>query len=127
MSSEITDRLTRPTLARITGGLYLAYMVASVLADAQGNIGLGNAQQILDSMTGSPQSFRLGLVFAFLSAFLFLMAAWGLFVLLRPMSTVCPRSNRRPWRWPPPRCTELASSWPSCSSARGCSRSAIWS
>ncbi|MGB7979818.1 MAG: DUF4386 domain-containing protein [Candidatus Nanopelagicales bacterium] len=83
---EITDRLTRDTLARITGGLYLALMVASVLADALGHIGLGSAPEILDSMTASPQAFRLGLVFAFLSAFLFLMAAWGLYVLLRPVS-----------------------------------------
>lgn len=30
-------------------------------------------------------AFRLGLVVALLSAFLFLMAAWGLFVLLRPI------------------------------------------
>jgi hypothetical protein len=30
-------------------------------------------------------SFRLGLVVAFVSAFLFLMAAWGLYVLLRPV------------------------------------------
>ena len=85
-AGEITDRLTRATLARITGGLYLAFMVASVLADALGHIGLGRAPQLLDSMTGSPQAFRLGLVFAFLSAFLFLMAAWGLYVLLRPVS-----------------------------------------
>lgn len=85
-AGEITDRLTRATLARITGGLYLAFMVASVLADALGHIGLGSAPQLLDSMTGSPEAFRLGLVFAFLSAFLFLMAAWGLYVLLRPVS-----------------------------------------
>lgn len=86
MPFEITDRLSRPAWARITGGLYLTYMVASVLANALGHIGLGSAQQIQDAITGSPQSFRVGMVFAFLSAFLFLMAAWGLYVLLRPVN-----------------------------------------
>ncbi len=86
MSFEITDRLARVTLARFTGGLYLSFIVTSVLANALGHIGLGDAEQIYGSITTSPWSFRLGLVTAFVSAFLFLMAAWGLYVLLRTVN-----------------------------------------
>ena len=86
MSFEITNHFSRATVARITGGLYLAFMATSVLADVLAHIGLGNAQQIYSSMTGAPGSFRLALVTAFVSSFLFLMAAWGLYVLLRPVN-----------------------------------------
>ncbi len=86
MPFEIADRVGTATLARATGGLYLAFIVASVLANALGNIGLGNAEQIYDSITTSPGSFRLGLAAAFVSSFLFLMAAWGLFILLRTVN-----------------------------------------
>jgi len=80
------DRLSRSAFARITGGLYLAFMVSSVLANSMANIGLGDAQQIAESLATSPDAYRAGLVFAFLSAFFFLMAAWGLYVLLRPVN-----------------------------------------
>lgn len=81
------SRLVAPeAFARITGALYLAFIVASVVADALGHIGLGTAQQLADSLTTAPTSFRLGLVVAFASALLFLLAAWGLYVLLRPVN-----------------------------------------
>ncbi len=86
MSFEIADRVGTTTLARVTGGLYLAFIMTSVIADSLGHIGMGNAEQIYDAITTSPASFRLGLVAAFVSAFLFLMAAWGLFVLLRAVN-----------------------------------------
>jgi hypothetical protein len=86
MSFEITDRFAPRTVARVTGGLYLAFMVTSVLADVLGHIGLGDADQIYGSITTNPGPFRAGLAIAFVSAFLFLMAAWGLYVLLRPVN-----------------------------------------
>lgn len=86
MSFQITDRVSRVTFARITGGLYLAFMVTSVLADSLANIGLGDAREISASLTTNQDAFRAGLTFAFLSAFFFLMAAWGLFVLLRTVN-----------------------------------------
>lgn len=86
MSFEITDRVTPHTLARVTGCLYLAFMVASVVANALGHIGLGDTQQVYGSITTDLPSFRLGLAVAFVSAFLFLMSAWGLYVLLRPIN-----------------------------------------
>jgi hypothetical protein len=73
-------------VARITGGLYLAYIVASVLATALGQIGLGTAPQVYQAIVTNEGSFRLGLVIALISGFLFLLVAWGLFVILRPVS-----------------------------------------
>jgi Domain of unknown function (DUF4386) len=86
MSFAVTGRIAPVTLARITGGLYVLYMVVSVLADALGHIGLGDAQQMYSSITTQPGSFRLGLAFAFVSAFLFLVVAWGLYVLLQTVN-----------------------------------------
>jgi hypothetical protein len=83
MSFEITDRVTPVRFARITGGFYLSFIVASVLADVLGHIGLGSTEQVYGAITTDPGTFRLALVCAFVSAFLFLMAAWGLYVLLR--------------------------------------------
>jgi hypothetical protein len=73
-------------MARITGGLYLAYILASVLATMLGQIGLGAAPQVYQAIVTNEGSFRLGLVVALTSGFLFLMVAWGLYVLLRPVN-----------------------------------------
>ena len=70
-------------VARITGGLYVAYILASVLATALGQIGLGTAPQVYQAIVTNEGAFRLGLVIALITGFLFLMVAWGLFVLLR--------------------------------------------
>lgn len=86
MSPNITDHLAQDKLARITGGFYLGYFVAAVLATMLGQIGLGTAQQVYQAIVTNAWSFRLGLVVALISGFLFLMAAWGLYVLLRPVN-----------------------------------------
>jgi hypothetical protein len=70
-------------VARITGGLYVAYILASVLATMLGQIGLGAAPQVYQAIVTDEGSFRLGLVIALTTGFLFLMVAWGLYVLLR--------------------------------------------
>jgi hypothetical protein len=87
MSFEITDRVAPARFARITGGVYLSFIVSSVLADVLGHIGLGDTPQVYDAITTRPGAFRLALVCAFVSTFLFLMAAWGLFVLLRRVNS----------------------------------------
>jgi hypothetical protein len=73
-------------VARTAGGFYLAYFVASVLALLLGQIGPGSAAQVHEAITSNLDSFRLGLVVALVSGLLFLMAAWGLYVLLRPVN-----------------------------------------
>jgi hypothetical protein len=81
-----TDHPTMDRVARITGGFYLAYIVASVLATALGQIGLGTAPQVYQVIVTNEGSFRLGLVVALITGFLFLMVAWGLYLLLRPVN-----------------------------------------
>jgi hypothetical protein len=80
------DHLGLARMARITGGFYLAYIVASVLAGALGHIGPGDAPPVYQAILTDAGAFRLGLVIALISGFLFLMAAWGLYVLLRPVN-----------------------------------------
>src|SRR5665647_2108213 len=79
--TEATHQLVQDKVARITGGFYVAYILASVLANALGHIGLGTAQQVSQSILTNEGSFRLGLVIALITGFLFLVTAWGLYVL----------------------------------------------
>jgi hypothetical protein len=86
MSPNTIDELAPARVARITGGIYLAYILASVLATMLGQIGMGDAPQVYQAIVTNEASFRLGLVVALTSGFLFLMVAWGLYVLLRPVN-----------------------------------------
>ena len=85
-SRQGVDQMALGRLARITGAFYLVYILASVVANALGHIGLGTAPQVYDAILTNTPSFRLGLVVALVSGFLFLMAAWGLYVLLRSVN-----------------------------------------
>ncbi len=78
-----TGHLAPGRVARITGGFYLVYIVAMVLADTLGHIGRGTTEQVYQAIVTNAGSFRLGLVIALITGFLFLMVAWGLYVLLR--------------------------------------------
>ena len=80
------DHLGLARMARITGGFYLGYFVASVLASLLGHIGPGDAPPVYQAIVTDAGAFRLGLAIALISGFLFLMAAWGLYVLLRPVN-----------------------------------------
>lgn len=86
MSSSVTIELPRQRLARITGGLYLAFVLAMIVADTVGHIGIGEVDQASAVLTADPRQFAVGLVFGLLSAFLFVLAAWGLYILLRPVN-----------------------------------------
>jgi hypothetical protein len=77
------DHMALDKVARITGGLYLAYILASVLGTMLANIGMGDASQVYQAIVTNEGSFRLGLVVALTTGFLFLATAWGLYVLLR--------------------------------------------
>ena len=77
MSSSVTLELSRHKMARITGGLYLAFVLAMILADTVGHIGIAEVDQAYAVLTTDPQQFTVGLVFSLLSAFLFVLAAWG--------------------------------------------------
>ena len=85
-SRTLLQRLGPGRVARITGGIYLTYVLVSVLAGVLGQIGLGDAQQIQQALLTNPGSFRIGLVLALLTGLLFVATAWGLWVLLRPVN-----------------------------------------
>ncbi len=86
MSSSVTIKLPRQKIARITGGLYLAFVLALIVADTVAHIGAGEVDQAYEVLTADPGQFAVGLVFGLLSALLFVLAAWGLYVLLRPVN-----------------------------------------
>ena len=80
------DHVALDKVARFAGGFYLAYIVAMVMADTLGHIGRGTADQVYQAIVTSEGSFRLGLVIALVTGFLFFATAWGLYVLLRPVN-----------------------------------------
>lgn len=86
MPHVIDDHISQRRMARITGGSYVAFILASVLASTVGHIGLSDTQQVYQTIVMDPLSFRIGLVSSLVSALLFLLAAWGLHVLLRPVN-----------------------------------------
>lgn len=81
-----TAHVARNKVARVAGGLFLAYILVSVLATMLGQIGLGDAQQVYEAIVTNEATFRLGLVAALLTGVLFLATAWSLYVLLRPVN-----------------------------------------
>lgn len=86
MSSSVIVEIPPRRLARITGGLYLAFVLAMALADVFGHIGIADAELAYRALTTDSPQFAVGLTFGLLSAFLFVMAAWGLYILLRPVN-----------------------------------------
>ncbi|KRE56137.1 hypothetical protein ASG70_02950 [Phycicoccus sp. Soil748] len=77
--------MDRSRLARWAGGLYLAYVLANVFASLVGDIGLSDAQALRATITGHEAMFRVGLVAALCSGLLFVLTAWALYLLLRPV------------------------------------------
>jgi hypothetical protein len=86
MTAAATGPASRNTLARWAGWLYLSFILASVVADQVGHIGLSTTQSLRETITGNEAAFRLGLVAALASAILFLLTAWALYALLRPVN-----------------------------------------
>jgi hypothetical protein len=86
MSLDFADHGTRVALARLTGGLYLTYIAAMILADVFGHIGQSSLQELSSAIMTNGLSFRVGLVFTLVSALLFALVAWSLYVLLRPVN-----------------------------------------
>jgi hypothetical protein len=72
-------------VARWAGGLYVAYILANLLASLVGHIGLSDAQTLRAAIASDEAMFRLGLVAALASALLFVVTAWALYTLLRPV------------------------------------------
>ena len=75
--------------ARTAGFLYLMYMVTTIFADVFGRsklIVFGDAAATANNIMASEWLFRLSFVSDLVSAVLFFLAAWALYVLLRPVN-----------------------------------------
>jgi hypothetical protein len=75
--------------ARTAGFLYLIYIVVSIFANALGRsklIVLGDTATTAGNILASPWQFRIGFVADLVSAVLFLLTAWALYVLLKPVN-----------------------------------------
>ncbi len=75
--------------ARLAGLLYLIYMVFHTAADVIGRsklIVLGDAATTARNIAAAAGQFRAGIMIDLLAAVLFLLAAWALYVLLKPVN-----------------------------------------
>ncbi|MBK6429828.1 DUF4386 domain-containing protein [Candidatus Amarolinea dominans] len=75
--------------ARMAGLLYLIYMVFHISADVIGRsrlIVFGDAATTARNIAASASQFRIGVVGDLVAAALFLLAAWALYALLKPVN-----------------------------------------
>ena len=73
-------------IARIAGFLYLMFILASIFADLCGKIGFGDTETIINRILTNGFLFRIGFIFGLFSALFFLLTAWALYVLLKPVN-----------------------------------------
>ncbi|MCJ7553396.1 MAG: DUF4386 domain-containing protein, partial [Ignavibacteriaceae bacterium] len=84
-SQVIADQSPRKT-ARIAGFLYFMYFITSVIANLFGNFVFVDAPATLNTIIAYESLFRIGLVISLFSVVFFLLAAWALYVLLKPVN-----------------------------------------
>jgi len=73
----------------MAGFLYLIYIVASIFANGLGRsklIVLGDAATTAGNIMASAWQFRIGFVIDLIAGVLFLLTAWALYVLLKPVN-----------------------------------------
>jgi hypothetical protein len=86
-NQKINDLSPRKT-ARITGLFYLIFIVTTVLATNVRSqfIVAGDAAATANNIVAAQELFRVGFVTELVSAVFFLLAAWGLYALLKPVN-----------------------------------------
>jgi hypothetical protein len=75
--------------ARIAGFLYLSYIIVTAIANVVGRKGIivdGDAAATAANIIAKGTLFRIGFVSDILAGVLFLLAAWALYVLLKPVN-----------------------------------------
>ncbi len=72
--------------ARFAGLFYFVYIGVSILADQFGQFIFADAASTIIHIQAHETSFRLGIVLSLYSIVLFLLAAWELYVLLKPVN-----------------------------------------
>jgi hypothetical protein len=84
-----SPRGTNKKNARMAGLMYLIYIVVSIFANGLGRskiIVLGEATTTARNIMASALQFRIGFVVDLVSVLLFLLTAWALYVLLKPVN-----------------------------------------
>lgn len=80
---------TNKEIARMAGLFYLIFILLSILVKVLGRssmIVLGDAAATAQNITASEGLFRLSFMSDLLSAVFFLLAAWALYALLKPVN-----------------------------------------
>jgi hypothetical protein len=73
-------------IARIAGLYYFVFIMLSVLAERFGHIGFGDIPTIYNTIINNNGLFRIGFILGLFSAVFFFLAAWFLYVLLKPIN-----------------------------------------
>ena len=72
--------------ARIAGFLYFMYIVTSFIANWFGRFVYVDASVTINQILTHASQFRIGFVISLFSVVFFLLAAWALYVLLKPVN-----------------------------------------
>ena len=77
---------TNKKTARIAGFLYFMYFVTSIIANMFGRFVFVDASATVNHIMAHESQFRIGFVISLFSVVFFLLAAWYLYVLLKPVN-----------------------------------------
>jgi hypothetical protein len=72
--------------ARVAGFLYFMYIVTSFIANEFGRFVYVDASVTINQILTHASQFRIGFVISLFSVVFFLLAAWALYVLLKPVN-----------------------------------------
>jgi hypothetical protein len=72
--------------ARMAGLFYFIYVIASIIADLFGHFVFADASTTVNNIITHESLFRTGVVISLFSYVFFLLAAWYLYVLLKPVN-----------------------------------------
>jgi hypothetical protein len=72
--------------ARTAGLFYLLFIAAMIFAGLFGRFAFDDATVTVNHITAHEGLFRIGFLCDLLAALLFLLAAWALYVLLKPVN-----------------------------------------
>jgi hypothetical protein len=82
---KIAD-LSPRKIARLAGFLYIMYFITSLIANYFGNFVFVDAPATLNTIIAHESLFRVGFVISLFSVVFLLLAAWALYVLLKPVN-----------------------------------------
>jgi hypothetical protein len=85
ISQKIAD-LSPRKIARLAGFLYIMYFITSLIANYFGNFVFVDAPATLNTIIANESLFRVGFVISLFSVVFLLLAAWALYVLLKPVN-----------------------------------------